>query len=184
MICDSVSHVQPDCDLFWRHYGLRNQLERAAISVSNNIAEGFERGGNNELLAFLYISRGSVGEVRSMLRVLDSWKVFVNHKNQISGLTARCETIARQKLYGWIEQVKRSDFRGQRHLNVVTKPKASRSALDQQEKFGPMLRVLYSWKVFANHKNQIAALTACCESISKQLYGWIFFFFFFFFFFF
>ena len=115
-------------DLFRHHYGLRNQLERAAISVSNNIAEGFEHGGNNELLAFLYISRGSAGEVRSMLRVLYSWKVFANPKNQIAALTACCESISKQ-LYGWIEQVKRSEFRGQRHLNVVSKPKASRSTL-------------------------------------------------------
>jgi len=42
---------------------LRDQIERAAVSVSNNIAEGFERGTNNELLAFLYIARGSAGEV-------------------------------------------------------------------------------------------------------------------------
>ncbi|MGH8019062.1 MAG: four helix bundle protein [Opitutaceae bacterium] len=48
----------------------RDQLERAALSVSNNIAEGFERGTTNELLAFLYIARGSAGEVRSMLRLL------------------------------------------------------------------------------------------------------------------
>ena len=47
--------------------GFRNQLDRAALSVSNNIAEGFERGTTNELLAFLYIARGSAGEVRSML---------------------------------------------------------------------------------------------------------------------
>jgi len=46
---------------------LKDQIERAAVSVSNNIAEGFERGTNNELLAFLYIARGSAGEVRSML---------------------------------------------------------------------------------------------------------------------
>jgi four helix bundle protein len=45
----------------------RDQLERAALSVSNNITEGFERGTTNELLAFLYIARGSAGEVRSML---------------------------------------------------------------------------------------------------------------------
>jgi four helix bundle protein len=48
----------------------RDQLERAALSASNNIAEGFERGTTNELLAFLYIARGSAGEVRSMLRLL------------------------------------------------------------------------------------------------------------------
>ena len=47
--------------------GFRDQLDRAALSVSNNIAEGFERGTTNELLAFIYIARGSSGEVRSML---------------------------------------------------------------------------------------------------------------------
>jgi four helix bundle protein len=47
---------------------LRDQVRRAALSVSNNIAEGFERGSTAELLAFLYVARGSAGEVRSMLR--------------------------------------------------------------------------------------------------------------------
>jgi four helix bundle protein len=51
-------------------YSFRNQLERAVLSVSNNIAEGFERGSTNELLQFLYIARGSAGEVRSMLVLL------------------------------------------------------------------------------------------------------------------
>src|SRR5947199_48372 len=47
--------------------GFRDQLDRASLSISNNIAGGFERGTTNELLAFLYIARGSAGEVRSML---------------------------------------------------------------------------------------------------------------------
>src|ERR1017187_5866633 len=50
--------------------GFRNQLDRAALSVSNNIAEGFERVTTNELLAFLAIARGSGGEVRSMMAVV------------------------------------------------------------------------------------------------------------------
>ena len=45
---------------FRRRRSLRDQIERAAVSVSNNIAEGFERGTNNELLSFLYIARGDV----------------------------------------------------------------------------------------------------------------------------
>ena len=44
----------------------RDQLNRAALSVSNNIAEGFERDTTSELLHFLYIARGSAGETRSM----------------------------------------------------------------------------------------------------------------------
>ena len=48
-------------------FSLRDQLERAALSVSKNIAEGFERGTTNELLCFIYIARGSAGEVRSIL---------------------------------------------------------------------------------------------------------------------
>ena len=48
---------------------LANQLQRAALSISNDVAEGFERGTRNELLQFIYIARGSAGEVRSMLCV-------------------------------------------------------------------------------------------------------------------
>jgi len=66
---------------FQRHFGVRDQLERASLSTSNNIAEGFERGTNNELLAFLYIARGSAGEVRSMLRILETWQTFADHKS-------------------------------------------------------------------------------------------------------
>ena len=50
--------------------GFRNQLDRAALSVSTNIAEGFERVTTNELLSFLAIARGSSGEVRSMMAVV------------------------------------------------------------------------------------------------------------------
>jgi len=50
-----------------KNYSFRDQIQRAAVSISNNIAEGFERKGNKELKHFLFIAKGSCGEVRSML---------------------------------------------------------------------------------------------------------------------
>jgi four helix bundle protein len=63
---------------------LRGQLERAALSISNNIAEGFERGTTQELLTFLYISRGSAGESRSMLCFIERVPAFADFKSEIS----------------------------------------------------------------------------------------------------
>jgi four helix bundle protein len=48
-------------------HGFRNQIDRASLSVSNNIAEGFDRMSTAQLLSFLETARGSVGEVRSVV---------------------------------------------------------------------------------------------------------------------
>jgi four helix bundle protein len=50
-----------------RDYSFRDQIQRATVSIMNNIAEGYERKGNKEFAKFLYIAKGSCGEVRSML---------------------------------------------------------------------------------------------------------------------
>lgn len=50
-----------------RDFGFKDQIQRAVISISNNIAEGFERCSGKELVRFLYIAKASAGEVRSML---------------------------------------------------------------------------------------------------------------------
>ncbi len=52
---------------FARDFGLRDQIRRAAISAMSNIAEGFERGSNKDFVRFLYMAKGSAGEVRSQL---------------------------------------------------------------------------------------------------------------------
>ena len=54
---------------FKKDYGLKDQIQRAAVSIMNNIAEGFERNNNREFIMFLKYSKGSAGEVRSMLYV-------------------------------------------------------------------------------------------------------------------
>ena len=56
-------------DYFRKDFGLADQIRRSAVSVMSNIAEGFERGSNTELIQFLYVAKGSCGEVRTQLVV-------------------------------------------------------------------------------------------------------------------
>lgn len=50
-----------------KDYRFKDQIQNAAVSVSNNIAEGFKRKSNKEFKQFLFIAKGSAGEVRNML---------------------------------------------------------------------------------------------------------------------
>ncbi len=94
----------------------RDQLDRASLSVSNNIAEGFARGTTNELLAFLYIAPGSAGEVRSMLCFFERRPALRDLKSQLSDLKSVAESCSRQ-LGAWTQALQNSDIEGPRHLN-------------------------------------------------------------------
>src|SRR5439155_22070801 len=80
--------------------GFRNQLDRAALSVSNNIAEGFERVTTGELISFLAIARGSAGEVRSMVAVVVSRRNYALLRPALLAIRASAESCARQ-LTAW-----------------------------------------------------------------------------------
>ncbi len=90
-------------------YGLATQIQRAAVSTMSNVAEGFERGTNKEFINFLYIAKGSNGEVRSQAYVaLDLGYIS---QAECSDLIQRCETLSR-RIYNLIEYLKKTPFQG------------------------------------------------------------------------
>ena len=117
---------------FAKRYSLRDQIERAAVSASNNIAEGFERGTNAELLTFLYIAKGSAGEVRSMLCLLEKMRKFEDSRFQIQELKSRAESISKQ-LGAWINALKNSELKGERY--ATDKVKARDDARRDREEY-------------------------------------------------
>ena len=118
---------------FKGQYSLRDQIERAAVSVSNNIAEGFERGTTLELITFLYYARGSPGEVRSMLCLIEGLEAFAS-------LKSTAESCSRQ-LRAWADALQNSEIKGQRHLTQASRRRddAVKRARAFQEKLKKML---------------------------------------------
>ena len=97
---------------FAKDFALKDQIRRAAISITSNIAEGFERGGNKEFIQFLSNSQGSCGEVRSQLYVaLDESYITSDEFQQTHD---RCIEISRL-LDGFISYLKKTDLKGRKY---------------------------------------------------------------------
>lgn len=77
----------------FKDYGFKDQIQRASISIMNNIAEGYERRTNNEFRHFLFIAKGSCAEVRSMLYILEDLAIM--DKEIILSLQRKSEKISR-----------------------------------------------------------------------------------------
>ena len=119
-----------------RFSGFKNQLERCAVSISNNIAEGFERGTHEELLTFLYIARGSTGEVRSMLCLLRELLEEDEYQPEIEELRSLSLSITRQ-LNAWLDSLKKTQSVGHRHQSAE-----KREALDKAKRRDEFLTYL------------------------------------------
>ncbi len=112
--------------------GFRNQLDRAALSVSNNIAEGFERSTTSELQTFIAIARGSSGEVRSMMAVVRDRPKLKRYVTALQSIRSHAESCARQ-LSGWAGSLDKLPFEGRRHL--PEKERATREIAQKSRDF-------------------------------------------------
>lgn len=116
--------------------GFRNQIDRAALSVSNNIAEGFDRVTVNELLSFLAIARGSAGEVRSMCLVVLKRRKLAPAATHLKRIHDKAKECVRQ-ITGWTRSLEESPVQGKRHLTPKARAAKRQSdfASDLREKF-------------------------------------------------
>ncbi len=76
-----------------KDYGFKDQICRASISISNNIAEGFDRYSNKEFVRFLFIAKSSNSEVKSMLYLAE--RLDYCEKNKATEMRTQCEEISK-----------------------------------------------------------------------------------------
>lgn len=90
-------------------YALANQMQRAAVSVMSNIAEGFERGSNKEFIQFLYIARSSCGELRSQSYI--ALDLGYTQDPEIQDMQGKCRRVA-GIINGLIDYLKKTEIKG------------------------------------------------------------------------
>ena len=97
---------------FLKDYNLVSRIRKSAVSIASNIAEGFERDGNKEFINFLYIAKGSCGELRCQLYIAkdqhylqaDSFQEMYNLATEIS--------VSLNKLIKYLQE---SDYKGNKY---------------------------------------------------------------------
>ena len=99
-----------------KDFGFVDQIRRASVSIMNNISEGFERDTNRDFIKFLFIAKGSAGEVRSMSYIaLDQGYIEETEFDHMQELSCRCSAA----IWGLIKSLgKRLDYRSK--LAILT----------------------------------------------------------------
>lgn len=92
--------------------GFKDQIQRASVSVMSNIAEGFERGTRQEFLNYLFIAKGSAGEVRAQLyAALDIGYMDIQTFKRLNALAIECSKL----LYSFTVKLKGTEVSGLQH---------------------------------------------------------------------
>lgn len=108
VICRKIQQISAQTELK-NDFGLKNQIRNSSGSVMDNIAEGFERGGNAEFIQFLGFAKGSAGEVRSQVyRLFDSSYIS---QNKFEELKTDAEELSKQ-ISNFIKYLKNSEYKG------------------------------------------------------------------------
>ena len=108
--CSGIYAICVDTSLS-KNLLLKDQIERASGSVMDNIAEGFDRGGNKEFIQFLYIAKSSASETKSQLyRILDRKYISIEIFEK---LYKECEEIQKM-ISGLIKHLKESELKGKK----------------------------------------------------------------------
>lgn len=81
-------------ETFNKNYGLKDQIQRSAVSIASNIAEGSERDTDKEFIRFLYIAKGSLAELITQLEI--AYEIGYIAKDELQNQEEKCNSIARK----------------------------------------------------------------------------------------
>lgn len=113
-------------DAFSKDYSLKDQIRRASVSIMSNIAEGYERGGNQELIQFLSIAKGSCGEVRCQLYIAGDQNY--TNQNELKPIIEQCKRLSIM-INNFMEHLKSSQYKGSKYK--LPKQKSTKEIIDE-----------------------------------------------------
>ena len=114
-LCQNINKIT-NYALFDKDFRFRDQIRASSGSIMDNIAEGFERNGNKEFIQFLYIAKGSCGEVRSQLyRALDNNLII---KEEFDALYNKTMHLSKS-ISNFIQYLKTSQISGHKNLKSL-----------------------------------------------------------------